>query len=236
MQAQVLDIQHREIPRLEDLHHLAQRRRAGPGEDALLDPRLQLRREVAADRVDQPAAAAAQGAPGDMAKPQVIVDADVLEHADRDEGIVVAADVAVIVLDVFDAAGQALAHGPFARIGDLLARDVEGAHLDPVVAGHVQGERAPAAAGLDHGLARAAGAACGRHGPSSRPAPHPGWLQESGSRRTCRPWCGPATTNRTGCRCRSGDGCCRASPPACYGAGGAGRRWPAAAASPACCW
>ncbi len=35
----------------------------------------------------------------------------------------------------------------------------------------------------------------------------------SGSRRRCRPWCCRATARRTRCRCRNGDGCCRASRP-----------------------
>ncbi|HVH84819.1 MAG TPA: hypothetical protein VM713_10940, partial [Steroidobacteraceae bacterium] len=55
VQAQVLDVQHRQVPGLEDLRHLAQGRRVGAGEDALLDPWLQPRRVVAADRMNEAA-------------------------------------------------------------------------------------------------------------------------------------------------------------------------------------
>ena len=45
---------------------------------------------------------------------------------------------------------QAFASGALAGAGDLLARDVEGAHPHAVVPRHVQRQRAPAAAGLHH--------------------------------------------------------------------------------------
>ena len=63
-------------------------------------------------------------------------------------------DVAVVVLDELDAAGQALPARPLARVGDLLARDVERPHVDAVLARHEQRQRAPAAPRLDHALAR----------------------------------------------------------------------------------
>ena len=76
-----------------------------------------------------------------------------LQHAHRHEGVVLAADVAVVVLDELDLSGEPLARRLLARVGDLLVRDVERAHPHPVVARHVQRQRAPAAARLHHPLA-----------------------------------------------------------------------------------
>src|SRR6202000_1562329 len=83
----------------------------------------------------------------------VVIDTNMLEHADRHEGIVLALDVAVVVLDEFDCRAHALALRPFPRERHLLVRDVEGAHLATVVPGKVDRETAPSAAGFDDTLA-----------------------------------------------------------------------------------
>ena len=76
-----------------------------------------------------------------------------LEHADGHKRIVLAADVPVVVLNIFHQVVQPLLAGLFPGIGQLFPRDVVGMHLDPVVAGHVAGQPAPATTGLDHGHA-----------------------------------------------------------------------------------
>ena len=83
----------------------------------------------------------------------IVLHADVLEHADRDELVVVARDVAIVVLDELDLVRQALLLGALLRVRDLLARDVERAHLHAVVTRHVQRQRTPAATRLDDALA-----------------------------------------------------------------------------------
>src|SRR6516164_1508957 len=83
----------------------------------------------------------------------VVLETDVLEHADRHEGIVLSADVAVVILDVLDLPCESLACRPLPRPHDLLMRDVEGAHPHAVAARHVHGEHAPAAPGLDYAFA-----------------------------------------------------------------------------------
>ena len=64
-------------------------RRTGARENALLDPRMQLRRIIAADAMDQAAAvgAAAQRC-ATLPELPVVLDADMLEHAHGDEGVV----------------------------------------------------------------------------------------------------------------------------------------------------
>src|SRR5256885_4113379 len=114
VQAQVLDVQDGQVPGLEDARHLPERRRVGPGEDALLDPRLQRRRAVATDRVDEPATAPAQAAVRDAPERRVVRQAHVLEHADRHEGVVMTGDVAIVVLHVLHARAEALARRPLA--------------------------------------------------------------------------------------------------------------------------
>src|SRR6185369_4294030 len=49
--AQVFDVEHGEVLRLEDVHHAAQRRRMPAGKDAALDPEAERPIEIAADEV-----------------------------------------------------------------------------------------------------------------------------------------------------------------------------------------
>ncbi len=54
------------------------------------DPRMQRRRLVATDRMDQPAAVVAEHAMDHAAERRIVLDADVLQHADGDERVVLA--------------------------------------------------------------------------------------------------------------------------------------------------
>ena len=153
VQAEVLDVDDRELVALEYRHHLAQARRIAPGEDALLEPRVHRRGPAAPDAVHDPEPVFLQAPRDHLAERLVVVGPDVLEHADRDECVVLSADVPVVVLDELDPGGKPRTLGPLLRVGDLLVRDVEGAHPDSVVARHVQRQRTPAAARLHHLLA-----------------------------------------------------------------------------------
>src|SRR5215471_4044234 len=102
----------------------------------------------------QSAPATPEAAARDAAECRVVLEPNVLEHADRYEGVVLAADVAVVVLDVLDAPGEPLARSALARPHDLRVRDVECSHAHAVAACHVHRQHPPAAAGLDHALAR----------------------------------------------------------------------------------
>ena len=79
--------------------------------------------------------------------------ADRLDHLDRHQLVVLAAEVAVVVAQQRDAVLQARGVDALARPGVLFARDRGGGHAAAVVARGVQREAAPAGADLEHALA-----------------------------------------------------------------------------------
>ena len=90
----------------------------------------------------------------DGTKRRIVRRADVLEHADRHEGVALAVDRAVVAVDERHPIGQALARRAFARVAELLVGNIECAHGHAVVTGHVQRECAPATTRLDDAIAR----------------------------------------------------------------------------------
>src|SRR5918995_7495141 len=123
------------------------------GEDAPIDPAMHQLGAVAPDRVDQAEAAVLEAAVDDAPELIEVLRADVLEHADRNELVVVARDVAIVVQDELDLVRETLLFGALLRISDLLARNIERAHLHAVVTRHVQRQRTPAATRLHDALA-----------------------------------------------------------------------------------
>ena len=107
---------------------------------------------IASDGVDEAPPVRFQHARRDLAERAVVVDPDVLEHADRDERVVLALDGAVVVLDELDLTIEPERRRARARVPDLLVGDVERPDVCAVLARHVDGERAPAAPCLDHAL------------------------------------------------------------------------------------
>ncbi len=104
--------------------------------------------------MQQAAAVGAHRAIDHAAQIAVVLEADVLQHADRHERVERARDVPVVVLDELDAIGEPLARRALPRVGDLVRREIERLHPHAVMPRHVQRERAPSAAGLDDALAR----------------------------------------------------------------------------------
>ncbi len=100
--------------------------------------------------MDQCAPVRPQAAVDDAAQRAVILPTDVLQHADGDEGVIVAIDVAVVVLDVLDPIAQSFARRALRREAHLLMGDVVGTHPGAVVDRHVPSQRPPAAASLHH--------------------------------------------------------------------------------------
>src|SRR5574338_1384691 len=78
--------------------------------------------------------------------------ADMLQHADGDEHIVVPGDAPVVVFDELDAPRQPFVAGAPAGPGDLIRRDVIGANAGAVVARHIQREGTPSTPHLDYAL------------------------------------------------------------------------------------
>jgi hypothetical protein len=77
----------------------------------------------------------------------------VLQHPQRDEDVARAFEVAEVVLHVADPIGEPLLLRARLRVADLLARDVAGDDVRPVLERHVAGESAPPAARLQHAVA-----------------------------------------------------------------------------------
>ena len=152
MHAQVLDVEDGEFLGLEDRAHLREARRVAPGEDAPLDPGVVGGRRVAPDGVDEAPSVGLERARRHLAEGAVVVDAHVLQHADRDERVVLALDGAVVGLHELDLLREAEPRRAFACVPDLLVGDVERPHLRAVFTRHVNGERAPAAPRLHHPL------------------------------------------------------------------------------------
>ena len=77
-------------------------------------------RRIATDEMQQAAAAAAtHGPPNDIRQRAELVEADVLEHADRDERVVLAFHASIVVVDELHSIGQAFAIGAGTRVRQL---------------------------------------------------------------------------------------------------------------------
>lgn len=156
VQAQILEMVDRLVRRLEHVvHDLPHGRSIRSGKDSASGPRIQRPGTIAADEVEKPASRLRlQHTLDGRAERRKVSAADVFQHADRYEDIEVTGDIAIVVLDEFDAIEELFRGGAFAGKADLLARDVERLDPCPVMSGHVQRQRAPAAAGLDDRVPR----------------------------------------------------------------------------------
>src|SRR5579884_4112401 len=158
--ADVLEMKQLEIARARRrAKHRADRRDEAARKDMTLDEvdrpqRLRVAVVLDRDRLDQGHAVGAEQV-ADLAKIVLeVVMADRLDHLDRDQLVVAAGEVAVVLAQHRDPVlepGRA-----YARAGELvlLARDRRGGHVAAVAPRRVQGETAPAAAELDHAIAR----------------------------------------------------------------------------------
>jgi GH15 family glucan-1,4-alpha-glucosidase len=147
--AQVLDVEHGEA-RLEDLLHLEERRRIGVREDVLGDPAAEPLLTIAPDRVNQAAAMRREGPVDHVPELRVVLLAHVLEHAHGHERVAGSTDVPVVVLHELHPTREPLLLRCLPGVLHLFTGDVERTHGDAVVAGHVERQRTPATASLDH--------------------------------------------------------------------------------------
>ena len=154
MHAQILDVQHGVVPRLEHAEGFRQRRRVRPRENPLSNPRAEGMRPLAPDEMQQTSPCVADRPLNRLSQRFVILRAQMLQHSHRDERIVSPGDVPVVILDELDLAIEAFFARPFAGHLNLLMRNVERRHPRAVMPRHMQRQRAPAAARLHHVLAR----------------------------------------------------------------------------------
>src|SRR5262249_9141730 len=124
-------------------------------ENPSLRPGIERTRSIAADEMQKAAAAvAAHDAAEHLRKRFVMVQADVLQHADGDKHVVLAPHVAIVVVNELDAIGYPFASGAVLRVGQLLARYIECLHVDAERVRHMQRERSPPTSRFDNGLPR----------------------------------------------------------------------------------
>ena len=103
--------------------------------------------------LDQQPAARPEPGVQRRAEPRVLRGADVLAHLHRGNRVVAMVERIPVVLDPDLGAGEAQAAGPLPDVAALLAGQRHACHLDLVVAGRVDGQRAPAAAHVEQPLA-----------------------------------------------------------------------------------
>src|SRR6202158_3870724 len=115
---------------------------------------MQQPRMIAADRMNQAPSPRAERASNDSSEFRVVLAADMLEHADGCEHVVVTGYVAVIILDEFNPIVQALLSSSLAGVGHLLTGNIERPDPGAVAAGHMQCQTTPATTGLDNGISR----------------------------------------------------------------------------------
>ena len=97
MQPQHLDVGDPQPGLFDDRHDLGDRRRIAPGEDVFAQPRVGRARPVAApDRVEQGDPVGLEQRVHPVEESRILVDPDMLEHADRDDAIVASGFLAVV--------------------------------------------------------------------------------------------------------------------------------------------
>ena len=156
MQAQDLDIGDPQPPPLRDGHDFRQRGTIAAGEDVFANPRIGRAGPVhAADRVQQRNPVRLQQRIQLVEEHAVLIDADMLEHANRDDAVILAAFLAIVAQMKVHAVGEAGRSGAALRHFELFLRQGQSGHLGAAFAGEIECEPAPARADVEHLLPRA---------------------------------------------------------------------------------
>src|SRR5579872_6726608 len=87
VESEILNILHREITGLKDIHNLAKSRNVCAGENALSDPRAERRLLVAPNKVQEPAPGISNGPMNDVSKGFVVLRPDVFQHSYGDKHV-----------------------------------------------------------------------------------------------------------------------------------------------------
>ncbi len=175
VQPQHLDVGGPEAGLLDPGQHLGQRRAVAAGEDVLPKPGIGVARPVApADRMQQGGTRGFQQL-FDLAEEfRVMLDPDMLEHADRDDPVEALRHLAVILQAELDLAFEPGILGALLGNLELLLGERHPDHLHAGGLGEIDGQSAPAAADIEHHLARLQQQLRGDVGASSPAAPRRG--------------------------------------------------------------
>src|SRR5262245_16934003 len=148
VQTKILHVEHGKTPRVENIHYLTKRGRVGARKNPLPDPGIQRELPVASYEMQKSSPRSFQTAIDDVPEFAVILQADVLQHSHGNENIEAPRNVPVVLFDKLHAGRQTFLSGALAGVKNLLARNVESLDRDAIVPGHMEGQRAPAAAGF----------------------------------------------------------------------------------------
>ena len=108
VEPQDLDVGRLQPDLVDHRQHLRHRRDVAAGEDVLLDPGVGVARAVeAADRVEHHDAVRREQVAAGVEKGAVVADADMLEHADRDDAVERPVDLAIVAEKKAHAVGEA---------------------------------------------------------------------------------------------------------------------------------
>jgi len=152
VQSQIFHVEHGQPSRLQYVHHFSQGGRVGAGKNALLDPGIQRPGTIRANGMDKAATLLAKTAIDHHPEFLVMTSPDMFKHADGYENIIIAAHGPVVGLDEGHPIFQPLSPRLLPCICDLLAGNIVGTHLNPILTRHVQRQHTPAATGFDHPL------------------------------------------------------------------------------------
>ena len=155
VQAQDLDVGDPQAKPLDHRQHLGQRGRVAAREDVLPDKGVGRARPVdAADRMQQRDSVVGQQVAYRAEELGIVPDADVLEHADRDDPVEPAAERAVIAQLEADAVGETGTRCALPADLELLPRQRDPYDLAGARLGQIEPEAAPARADVEHPHAR----------------------------------------------------------------------------------
>ena len=154
MQAQDLDVGNPQLRSFDRGQNFRERRKIPSRKDVLAYPRVGRARPVhAADRVQQCYPVRRQQRLELIEEHFVVVDADVLEHADRNDSVIVPALLAVVAQMEFDAIGQSRRCSAAHRYFVLLRRKGQTSYPRAAFAGQVKRKAAPPRSDIEHPLA-----------------------------------------------------------------------------------
>ena len=150
VQPQDFDVGHVQAGALDSRQHLGKAWNVAAREDVFPDPGIgRAGNVVAPDRVEQHHSVIIELAARGGEKFVVAADADMFEHADRDDAVEGFMNVAVVLKPKFDPVGQACLTGSIGRDGELLAGQSDAGHLGSCDPGEIEPHAAKTAADVE---------------------------------------------------------------------------------------